>query len=130
MAVSQGHSTAGITDTQLLLLRHMHKIGVVFHRKKKAPYYYVTPYAALLGSTSTAPASKEQEAGFLVIETNFHVYAYTESELKVSLLYMFADIRYRLPTMAVARITRGSIRRAIQQGIQACQILRFLQVAC
>lgn len=30
--------------------------------------------------------------GFLLTETNFHVYAYTDSDLRISLLSMFADI--------------------------------------
>lgn len=69
------------------------------------------------------------------------MYAYGNSDLRVALLALFAELvhghgwrdtdlvkKYRLPNMTIAAISRDSIRDALVQGITANQILHFLQV--
>jgi transcription initiation factor TFIIH subunit 4 len=34
--------------------------------------------------------------GFLVVETNYRIYAYTNSDLQVALIGLFAELLYRL----------------------------------
>lgn len=62
----------------------------------------------------------------MVVETNFKIYAYTNSTLHVAMLSVFVDIVARLPNMAIGFITRESLRSALIHGISAQQIYDFL----
>ncbi len=66
--------------------------------------------------------------GYIVVETNYRVYAYTSSDLQVSLIGLFAEPLYRFPNLAVSIITRDSLRQAFKGGITAQQVVRFLRM--
>ena len=40
--------------------------------------------------------SSNPNAGYIIVETNYRVYAYTDSSLQVALLALFSDLMYRL----------------------------------
>ncbi|KAL7570656.1 hypothetical protein ACA910_014929 [Epithemia clementina (nom. ined.)] len=65
----------------------------------------------------------------VIVQTNFQVCAYTTSELHVSMLALFCDVSTirRLPNVVFLRMTRDSVKAAFHLGIQARQILRFLE---
>uniref|UniRef100_A0A7S1V039 General transcription factor IIH subunit 4 n=1 Tax=Grammatophora oceanica TaxID=210454 RepID=A0A7S1V039_9STRA len=65
----------------------------------------------------------------IVVQTNFQVCAYTTSELHISMLALFCDVGTirRLPNVVFLMMTRDSIKAAFALGIQASQILRFLE---
>eukprot|EP00521_Asterionellopsis_glacialis_P007344 CAMPEP_0195284978 /NCGR_PEP_ID=MMETSP0707-20130614/2978_1 /TAXON_ID=33640 /ORGANISM="Asterionellopsis glacialis, Strain CCMP134" /LENGTH=528 /DNA_ID=CAMNT_0040344397 /DNA_START=147 /DNA_END=1733 /DNA_ORIENTATION=+ len=65
----------------------------------------------------------------IIVQTNFMVCAYTTSELHVSMLGLFCDVHTirRLPNMVFMVLTRDSVKSAFALGIQAKQILRFLE---
>ena len=65
----------------------------------------------------------------IIVQTNFQLCAYTTSELHVSMLGLFCDVQTirRLPNVVFMSITRDSIKAAFSLGIQAQQILRFLE---
>ena len=88
----------------------------------------MTPFVELLnGSAPTAVVGTEESQHFLVVETNFRVYAYTSSELQLAILSTFSEIDKRFEHMAVAKITRSSVRRALQCGIDSEQIITYLR---
>ncbi|VDK85277.1 unnamed protein product [Dibothriocephalus latus] len=65
-------------------------------------------------STSTTshanpPSATVAEVGYILVETNFRLYAYTDSPLRTALLSLFSKIRARYPNLVVADITRDSI---------------------
>ena len=62
----------------------------------------------------------------LVVEKNFKVYAYTNVDLHLALLALFAKIELRLPNLVVATLTRKSVLTAMEKGISAAQIRQFL----
>merc|ERR1712183_1220459 len=66
--------------------------------------------------------------GYIVVETNYRVYAYTDSSLQIALLGLFTEIMYRFPNLCVAVVTRESCRQAFRGGITANQIIRFLNM--
>nr|CDS16338.1 general transcription factor IIH polypeptide 4 [Echinococcus granulosus] len=66
------------------------------------------------------------DIGYILVETNFRLYAYTDSLLKTALLSLFSKIRVRYPNLVVADITRDSVREALLRGISANQIISFL----
>lgn len=67
--------------------------------------------------------------GFLVVETNFRLYAYTnDMQLKIPSISLFAELEYFLPNLVVGTITRNSIRTALSNGITADQIIAYLKI--
>lgn len=65
--------------------------------------------------------------GNIIVETNYRVYAYTDSKLQISLLALFTELLYRFPNVTVGVITRDSIRQALRGGITARQIISYLE---
>jgi len=149
------YSTSNLTEDQLACLQHLREFGLIFQRKRKSKRFYPTKLAIDLtsaagpgdsglplsssSSSGTSSARSKSSAlpgvassaggdkGFIVVETNYHVYAYTESTLKIALLALFSDMLYRFPNMCVGVITRESVRRALADGITAEQIIHFLK---
>ncbi|TQV97829.1 hypothetical protein V2A60_006448 [Cordyceps javanica] len=86
--------------------------------------------------SSSAPSSQDRgggplgssgdQAGAIVVETNYRLYAYTQSTLQIAVLALFSKLTMRFPDMVAGRITRTSIRQAIQFGITADQIIAYL----
>jgi hypothetical protein len=62
----------------------------------------------------------------LIVETNFKIYAYSNSGLHIDLLMLFAQLEYKLPNLLVASLTQRSIKNAYKTGIRREQILKFL----
>ncbi|VVC97930.1 unnamed protein product [Leptidea sinapis] len=58
--------------------------------------------------------------GYIVVESNYRVYGYTQSALQVALLGLF-------PNLVVGVITRESVRQAFRGGISAEQIIKYLE---
>ncbi|KGQ06947.1 RNA polymerase II transcription factor B subunit 2 [Beauveria bassiana D1-5] len=71
-------------------------------------------------------AGTGDQIGSIVIETNYRLYAYTQSTLQIAVLALFSRLTMRFPDMVAGRITRTSIRQAIQFGITADQIIAYL----
>ncbi|RHY29520.1 hypothetical protein DYB32_005074, partial [Aphanomyces invadans] len=89
---------------------------------------HITNYAADPSKSrlpSASPARADSSL-LIVVETNFKVYAYTQSSLHIAMLSVFVDIVARLPNLAVGFLTRESIRSALSNGISAEQIYDFL----
>ena len=55
------------------------------------------------------------------------VYAYTSSELQVAILRLFVRAECRLPNLFVGTLTRESVTQALDFGVQADQIVSFMQ---
>jgi len=63
----------------------------------------------------------------IIVESNYLIYAYTDSPVLIGLLEIFAELKTRLPNMCVAYVTRKSVRRALKLGITAEDILAYLK---
>lgn len=70
------------------------------------------------------------EAGklYVVVEKNYRVYAYTNVDLHLALIALFAKVELRLPNLIVATLTRRSVITAMEKGITAEAIFHFLGV--
>ncbi|EDO38911.1 predicted protein [Nematostella vectensis] len=123
------YPTDGLTDSQMKFLQQLREIGLVFQRKRKSRRYYPTKLSVNLTAAGKGinTTDSQIEAGFIIIETNYRVYAYTESCLQVSLIGLFCEILCRFPNLCVASLTRESCQQALASGISAEQILNFLQ---
>ncbi|GAY69115.1 hypothetical protein CUMW_269530 [Citrus unshiu] len=55
--------------------------------------------------------------GFVVVETNFRMYAYSTSKLHYEILRLFSKIEYQLPNLIVGATTKESLNNAFENGI-------------
>jgi transcription initiation factor TFIIH subunit 4 len=113
--LGKDYSREGLTECQEKLVQHLRMFGLVYQRKRSSKRYYPTKLAINLVSgaslSHTVSSSPHKAAGFIVIETNFRVIAYTDSQLQIAILALFCQLQYRFPNMAVGTITRESIHQ-------------------
>lgn len=128
-----------MSPTQLRTLTDLADFGIVYQESPDAPRFYPTRLATTLTSDSSAlgnttsssltgPSNElgSSGSGFIIIETNYRLYAYTSSPLQISLISLFTNLKYRFPNLVTGKITRQSVRRAIEMGITAEQIIAYL----
>ncbi|GAB7350560.1 hypothetical protein MBLNU459_g1138t1 [Dothideomycetes sp. NU459] len=141
------YSTDNLTPTQHQMLEDLSDFGVIYRDASDSKRYYPTRLATTLTSDSpalpnssltsamTSDASAAQSAavqstdaekGYIIVETNYRVYAYTSSPLLISILSLFANLKTRFPNMLTATLTKSSIQAAINAGITADQIITYL----
>lgn len=136
--LGRDYSVEGMSDSLLTFLQHLREFGLVFQRKRKSRRYYPTRLAITLAAGVATQSSSSSlanmaatpgtgEAGFIVVETNYRIYAYTDSELQIALVALFSEMLYRFPNVVVAQVTRESVQQAIANGITADQIIHFLR---
>ena len=106
-------------------VQHLRQIGLVYQRKHTSPWFYPTRNAIDFLSAGSNKASEKKE-GYLVVETNFRIYAYTSNELDIALVALFAEPLHRFENFLVSHITRESVQMALQNGISAKQILDYM----
>lgn len=138
------YSTSNLTSTQQQMLEDLSDFGLVYRRSSDDTRYYPTRLATTL--TSDAPAlpnssltsttvgtqdnpsapSSGDEKGYIMVETNYRLYAYTSSPLLTSIISLFANLHTRFPNMFTAKITKTSVQNAIAAGITSDQIITYL----
>ncbi|KAF2859907.1 transcription factor Tfb2 [Piedraia hortae CBS 480.64] len=119
------------SSNQSKLLSDLQDFGLIMVRGER---YYPTRLATTLTndapallSTTSGSGKGEGEKGFVLVETNFRLYAYTSSPLLISIIQLFAALRTRYPNLITAKITKSSVRRAMEAGITSDQIISYLQ---
>lgn len=148
------YSTDNLSLTQLQMLDDLADFGIIHRRSPTSTRYYPTRLATTLTSdapaltnssltsttvsagtpadaTTTAdtisrPATETAEKGYIIVETNYRIYAYTSSPLLIQILSLFANLKTRYPNMLTATLTKASVQRAITHGIRAHQIVEYL----
>ncbi|MCJ1310747.1 RNA polymerase II transcription factor B 52 kDa subunit [Agyrium rufum] len=138
LTLGQAYSKANLTLTQHQMLEDLGDFGVVYHRGRDSPYFYPTRLATTLTSETNALSSSfapnplstttdSPDKGYVVIETNYRLYAYTSSPLQIAILQLFCRLNTRYPNMVSGKISRESIRRAVAMGITSDQIISYMQ---
>nr|SVE75697.1 EOG090X04KD [Daphnia hispanica] len=132
--LGQDYSTDSMSDGLQKFLQHLREFGLVYQRKRKDGRFYPTRLALDIASgpkksmlNTMRATSSNQSSGYIIVETNYRVYAYTDSSLQVALIALFCELMYRFPNLVVGIITRESIRQALRSGITADQIVSFLR---
>ncbi|PFX27254.1 General transcription factor IIH subunit 4 [Stylophora pistillata] len=97
-SLGKDYSTEGMSESQLKFLQHLREFGLVFQRKRKSRRYYPTRLAINLASAGIGSSTviNTDQKGFIVVETNYRLYAYTNSSLQVALVGLFAEILCRV----------------------------------
>lgn len=130
--LGRDYSSEGLSNGMLSFLQHLREFGLVYQRKRKAGRFYPTRLALNITSKNAVATvgqedDYEQDKGHIVVETNYRVYAYTDSNLQVALLALFTELLYRFPNLVVGVLTRDSVRQALRGGITAEQIISYLE---
>lgn len=141
LELGQSYSKATLTPTQSQMLLDLGDFGIILQPTPDSPSFYPSRLATTLTSDAGAlrssalanvspnaltSASSDGSKGFIVVETNYRVYAYTSSQLQIAILQLFVRLSTRYPNMVSGKITRDSIRRAVGMGITSEQIISFL----
>ncbi|KAJ3328825.1 RNA polymerase II transcription factor B 52 kDa subunit [Blyttiomyces sp. JEL0837] len=126
LELGQDYSVDTLTETQKHMLDDLKHLGIIYQRKKKSSRFYPTRIATSLTSGSMVSAKSSQATGFIILETNFRVYAYTSSPLQIAVLSLFVSLKARFQNMIVGQLTRESVREAYANGITAEQIISYL----
>ncbi len=148
--VGEGYPASCLSKHSRNLMRDLTYFGLLYVRKigKQSIFYPTRVAVQMVGheedessSALWTLSSKALEAALahpkphdsshlgIIVQTNFQLCAYTTSELHVSMLGLFCDVETirRLPNIVFMCITRDSVKSAFNLGIQARQILRFLE---
>lgn len=151
LELGHAYDTAALTEMRRNMLPDLMDFGLVFVDPANAGQYYPTRLATTLTSgagalrsvsagvdaaiaagnsdasadTSLTPDAKPA-TGFIILETNYRIYAYTSSPLQISVLALFCELKHRFAGMITGRLTRRSIRSAVAYGITADQIISYL----
>ena len=138
LELGQSYSKTNLTTTQLQMLLDLGDFGIIYQDTPDSECYYPTRLATTLTSDAGAlrsasagfdgalRSSTTDDKGFVVIETNYRIYAYTSSPLQIAILSLFSRLSTRYPNMVSGKMTRESVRRAINMGITGDQIIDFL----
>ncbi|KAL7007859.1 RNA polymerase II transcription factor B 52 kDa subunit [Cystobasidiomycetes sp. EMM_F5] len=149
LELGRAYSVRNLSDSQVTMLKDLRDYGLIYTPSDHVQaslddFFYPTRLATTL--TSNAPplvtkvdgapsapsingsAASVQEQGFIVLETNYRVYAYTSNPLQIAVLDLFLALRSRFPNLVMGMITRESIKSALSNGITAQQIITYLTV--
>jgi transcription initiation factor TFIIH subunit 4 len=121
------YSLSGSSEQELAALRELHHLGLVYIKKPEKPQSKFCVTRLLHSFLLSEQPQESSSTGFIIVEANFKVYAYTNDELHCAVLRLFMREDYRFPNLLVGRLTRDSLKEAFSKRITAKQIMRFLQ---
>ncbi|EGG21637.1 general transcription factor IIH [Cavenderia fasciculata] len=136
LTLGKSYYLADLNPNQRDMLFDLKEFGLVYVRSEKSDVFYPTRLAISLATGRTVSlmndlaqeiSTSQKDQGYLILETNFRIYAYTQSSLQISLISLFVKMLYRLPNLAVGILTRESVRSALLHGITADQIVDFVK---
>ena len=96
--------------------------------KPSSRRFYPTRLATTLTSSlpplpsSGSTGEGAQAQGYIILETNYRVYAYTDNPLQTAVLNLFMTLKYRFPNLVVGSLNRDSVKKALANGITADQV--------
>lgn len=137
LTLGQDYSTEPLSPTQVQMLYDLSDLGIVYCPPDDKSRYYPTRLATTLTSDAGAIIEPSVSAtnvegvesggkGYIILETNHRLYAYTNSQLQIQILGLFAKLHSRFPNLVSGQLTKHSINRAILQGITSDQIIAYL----
>lgn len=136
LELGTSYSTTNLTPTQQQMLEDLADFGLIHRPSPTSASYYPTRLATTLtsdapalpntASSSTTSTNTTNAKGYIIVETNYRLYAYTSSPLLISILSLFSDLKTRYPNLVTAKLTKTSTTRAIQSGITSEQIISYL----
>lgn len=141
LELGQDYTTSTLSLTQKHMLDDLSAFGIVYRSPDSPETFYPTRLAVTLTSDAGAlqteslnPSSLHNSSssatgtgkGFIIVETNYRLYAYTDSLLQIAVLSLFTKLTTRFPNLVSGKLTKESITRAVKLGISSSQILSYL----
>jgi len=124
--LGEAYNLNTLSEVQRNAIKDLADLGLVkLQQGRKESWFIPTKLATNLSVSLSDTSSRKQ--GFVVVETNFRMYAYSTSKLHCEILRLFSRIEYQLPNLIVGAITKESLYNAFENGITAEQIISFLQ---
>jgi len=109
---------------------HMAQLGILMPFRVVGEVWLMPTRLAVLlasGSGGTTGSAVSSDDGFVIVETNYRVYAYTSSSVRQAILRLFVRCDVLLPNLFVGTITRESAVSALESGVSAEQIIGYLR---
>ncbi|KAI4371069.1 hypothetical protein MLD38_019343 [Melastoma candidum] len=125
-ATGEAYNMNTLDEIQRITIKDLADLGLVKLQQGRKDSWFIPTKLATNLSVSLTDSSARKE-GFIVVETNFRMYAYSTSKLHCEILRLFSRIEYQLPNLIVGAITKESLYSAFENGITAEQIVSFLQ---
>jgi transcription initiation factor TFIIH subunit 4 len=132
--LGQGYEVKNLTSDFKAVLKQFNELGLLLF-SSKLKRFYPTQLAIDLISRRRCVIRDEQKKSSttkpvfqVIVETNFHVTAYTSSPLHIRMLALFVDLHTRLPNMVHGTITRHSVSSALRKGVGARHMKAFLEL--
>nr|XP_009392827.1 PREDICTED: RNA polymerase II transcription factor B subunit 2 isoform X2 [Musa acuminata subsp. malaccensis] len=122
--LGEAYNLNTLTDVQRIAIKDLADLGLVkLQQGRKESWFIPTKLATNLSASFTDSSSNKE--GFVVVETNFRMYAYSTSKLYCEILRLFSRIEYQLPNLLVGAITKESLYNAFENGITADQVEHY-----
>ena len=118
---------AGLEPREKDIAAHMVQLGVLAAFKVSGEVWLRPTRLAVLMASGSNSSSESNADGFVIVETNSRVYAYTSSPVRQAILRLFVRCDVLLPNLFVGTITRESVTGALESGVAAEQIIGYLR---
>ncbi|KAJ2661129.1 RNA polymerase II transcription factor B 52 kDa subunit [Coemansia sp. RSA 1199] len=135
LQLGRAYSVEALTRNQRKMLGELRDFGLIFQDERDERAFYATHLITSLTSASTQSTERStgpselttsSEHGYIILETNCRIYAYTNSPLQIAILNLFVHLVSRFSNLVTGAITRDGVRQALMHGITADQIITFL----
>ncbi|KAK8858851.1 hypothetical protein IAR55_003081 [Kwoniella newhampshirensis] len=128
MQLGQDYSASQSFPDAQSALNDLAQYGFIYKPAEESDQFFPTHLATSLcsGDASATQSQSADEKRFLILETNYKIYAYTSNELEIAILNLFVDIRIRYPNLVVGKLDRKNVKAAMEKGISAYQIIAYL----
>ncbi|BEJ08611.1 hypothetical protein CcaverHIS641_0507050 [Cutaneotrichosporon cavernicola] len=128
MQLGQGYSASKSFPRAQAILEDLEQYGFIYRSPDAPDQFFPTHLATSLcsGDLSESRSESADDKRFLILETNYKIYAYTSNELEIEILNLFVDIKIRYPNLVVGKLDRQNVKNAMGKGITASQIISYL----
>jgi transcription initiation factor TFIIH subunit 4 len=146
LELGRAYDTDALPEDRRNMLPTLVDFGLIYIPPHNPKQYFPTRFATTLTSTSMALRSVSagfaaassagaadmhgsggtDQKGSIILETNYRLYAYTNSPLQIAVLALFTKLDMRFAGMVSGRLTRDALRVALGHGITADQVISYL----
>ena len=114
-------------------LSFLSEFGIIWEKhyeQKNETKYFCTPLIKSIfediNLISPLSEIENNNGNFLIVETDFNVYAYTKNNLDIQIFELLFEEKYKFDGFIVGSITREKIRNILKRDIKIFTILEYL----
>ncbi|BBN14722.1 transcription initiation factor TFIIH subunit 4 [Marchantia polymorpha subsp. ruderalis] len=125
--IGEPYNLNTLSPMQQNVIKELAALGVLqIQSGTKDRWFIPTKLASNLSASISETSGVQPGEGFVVVETNFRIYAYTTSKLQAEILRLFVRLEYQLPNLVVGSLTKESVSTAFASGISSDEMISFL----